>query len=100
MKGIVFIAFFALSMLSTTLFVWKLHALPIFRNPRVQQFLPFLYMMDSLGATILGYSLHHKNIVGVIAAMLLLTNFLMLHILHGVFSAKGHGSMVSGCLSG
>lgn len=94
-KAYVFILFFVLSMLSTTFFVMGLHNLSVFKNPNVQQFLPFLYMMDSVGALILGYSLYIKHISGVIFAMTLLTNFLMLHVLHGVFSGKGHNDLVS-----
>lgn len=90
----VFIVFFAVSMLSTALFVWRCHKWTIFKNPTVQQFLPFLYMIDSLGALILGYNLYYENISGVVMAMTLLTNFFMLHILHGVFSGKGHNHMV------
>lgn len=90
----VFVVFFAISMLSTALFVWRCHKWSIFKSPSVQQFLPFLYMIDSLGALILGYNLYHENITGVMVAMTLLTNFFMLHILHGVFSGKGHNHMV------
>lgn len=90
----VFVVFFAVSMLSTALFVWRCHKWSIFKNPTVQQFLPFLYMIDSLGALILGYNLYYENITGVVVAMTLLTNFFMLHILHGVFSGKGHNDMV------
>jgi len=92
--SLVFIVFFALSIISTALFVWRFHKWTIFKNQMVQQCLPFLYMIDSVGALILGYNLYYENIGGVIFAMILLTNFFMLHILHGVFSGKGHNDMV------
>ena len=93
-KNIVFVSFFVLSMLSTVLFVWRFHSWSIFKNRSVQQFLPFLYMIDSIGALYLGHSLYYEHTTGVVISMTLLTNFLMLHILHGVFSGKGHNDMV------
>jgi hypothetical protein len=93
-KSYVFLAFFVLSMTSTALFVWKLHTLSIFKNYAVQQSLPYLYMIDSIGAICLGYSMYYRNVWGMVGAMTLLTNFLMLHVLHGVFSGKGHNDMV------
>ena len=92
--SLVFAIFFALSMVSTALYVLRFHKWPIFKNPTVQQYLPFLYMVDSVGALILGYNLYYECIEGVVLAMIILTNFFMLHILHGVFSGKGHNDMV------
>lgn len=92
--SMVFVFFFVLSVISTALFVWRFHKWSIFKNQTVQQCLPFLYMIDSVGALVLGCSLYYENIRGVIFAMVLLTNFFMLHILHGVFSGKGHNNMV------
>ena len=93
-KDVIFIVFFILSMSSTMAFVLFLHKWSIFKNATVQQCLPFLYMIDSIGATCLGYSLYTDNNFGVTVSMLLLTNFLMLHVLHGVFSGKTHNNMV------
>lgn len=93
-KDLIFASFFVLSMLSTVLFVWRFHAWSVFKDKTVQQCLPFLYMIDSVGALCLGYSLYYESPLGVVVAMTLLTNFLMLHILHGVFSGKGHNDMV------
>ena len=90
-KNHTYITFFVVSMCSTLFYVKPLNSvsIPVFFEPYV----PYLYLCDSVAAVGLGVSLCYQNRRGVLASMVVLTNFFLLHILHTLFSKKG-GSLV------
>ena len=91
-KDHTYIIFFVISMCSTIFYVKPLNSvsIPVLFEPYV----PYLYLCDSLAAVGLGISLCYENRTGMLASMVVLTNFFLLHILHTLFSKKG-GSLVS-----
>ena len=90
-KNHTYIVFFVISMCSTLFYVKPLKSvsIPVFFEPYV----PYLYLCDSVAAVGLGVSLCYENRRGVLASMVVLTNFFLLHILHTLFSKKG-GNLV------
>ena len=86
-KNHMYIIYFLISMSSTVLYVKGSQSaeFPKF----LEKFIPLLYLFDSGAAIGLGCSIFYENRVGVVASMIVLTNFFLLHILHTLFSKKG-----------
>eukprot|EP01038_Epipyxis_sp_PR26KG_P011663 gene11663-15615_t len=81
-------------MLSTWAFVLKFHTAKIFSNRKVQNFLPYLYIFDSVAALFLSLAIYLENYILFIVSMTFLCNFFLLHILHRVFNAKKPDGML------
>ena len=92
-KNHMYIIYFLISMSSTVFYVKGLQStqFPKF----LEKFIPLLYLFDSGAAIGLGCSLLFENRIGIVASMVVLTNFFLLHILHTLFSKKG-GDLVCG----
>ena len=90
-KSHTYIVFFVISMCSTLFYVKPLKSVSI--PDLFEPYVPYLYLCDSVAAVGLGVSLCYENRGGVLASMVVLTNFFLLHILHTLFSKKG-GSLV------
>ena len=98
-KGKIFVLFCVGSIISTIAYAKYPNVSAVCKNPNVQEYLPFIYMFDSLGGILLGYSIYYKNIVLMNVSMLILTNFFMLHVLHAVFAKKKPHGLVSYTIS-
>ena len=85
-KNHIFILFYVFSICSTVFYVSGLKS-PKF-SPKLESYIPLLYLYDSAAAIGLGYSLYYEHRYGVVISMVVLTNFFMLHILHSIFSTK------------
>lgn len=95
MKGPIFLSFFLACLLFSIIFVLYLYDCAIFKLPCTQKFLPYLYMFDSLGALLLGYSLYYNDAPTLYVSLTILTNFLMINVLSKVFAKKKPEGLVS-----
>eukprot|EP01031_Cornospumella_fuschlensis_P030026 gene30026-36264_t len=87
-KGPAFTYFSLACLIFSMIFVLYLYDWAIFKLPCTQNFLPYLYMFDSLGAVILGYSLYFSDASALYVSLAILTNFLMINVLSKVFAKK------------
>lgn len=95
MKGPIFMSFSVACLLFSMIFVLYLYDCAIFKLPCTQNFLPYLYMFDSLGAVLLGYSLYFSDTPTLYVSLTILTNFLMINALSKVFAMKKPHGLVS-----
>ena len=88
-KNHCYVAFFLISLCSTTLYVGVLNSVALPKS--LEWYIPILYLFDSAGAIGLGFSLFYESRNGLLASMVVLTNFFLLHVLHLLFAKRGGG---------
>jgi hypothetical protein len=93
-KGPCFFLFYILSVFSTICNYYGFHLNSILNHPQVRSNLPYLYLTDSVGALILGYSLYYSHFPSFIFSLIILTNFFLVHIMHSIFAMEKPVSLV------
>ena len=88
-KNHCYVAFFLISLCSTTLYVGVLNSVALPKS--LEWYIPILYLFDSAGAIGLGFSLFYESRNGLLVSMMFLTNFFLLYVLHTLLTKKGGG---------
>jgi hypothetical protein len=91
----VHLIFFLVTSLTCTLTALNVAGTQFLNSDLVQKYSAYLYMLDSVAAIGLGWSLCSRNLIGLLTSMLLLTNFFMLHVVNRMFVAKKPSGVVS-----
>ncbi len=89
------LVFFAITSLTCLLTVYNVAGTQLLQSDSIQKYSAYLYMLDSVAAIGLGWSLCNRNKIGLLISLLLLTNFFMLHVVNRMFVTKKPTGLVS-----